>query len=280
MTSCQDLPDRVDDGRIVASVGERMLRIGEVNSAIPSGVSGKDSVDFASLYVERWIARQVKLREAERIFSSSVSEIEAMVAEYRQALLMRKLDQYYINASKELPFNDLDIATYYKENKNSFKFERAMVKGLIIRLQRESEALKQIQTIMKSSNDESRFDLFTLCERSEGVDIEEYTKWMEYEDFISMLPIVRGRNSDQYLKRKGMQSLTDESHTYLFEITDYRNIGETAPLEIAEPNIRKILTSQHQKSLINERERALMKSAVRGNVITNNLNTTEDIEPK
>jgi len=45
-------------------------------------------------YIDRWVVKQLKLKEAEVLFSSSADDIDRMVEEYRQALLIRKLDQY------------------------------------------------------------------------------------------------------------------------------------------------------------------------------------------
>lgn len=277
-TACQEIPRRVDNGRIIASVGNKTLQLGELSETMPTGVSGKDSIDFVSQYVERWIARQIKVREAERIFSSSVSEVEAMVASYRSALLTRKLDQYYINSSTEQPFNDNDISKYYIKNMTNFKLDHTIVKGIVVILPKSYEESSNIEKLMNSSNDENHLNLLSICERVDGAIVRDITSWTNYDTFIPMLPIVHDQNTTQYLRKKGAQSLSDESYKYLFRIDEYRSEGYTAPLEIAEPSIRKILLMQHQQEVVRKHEERLYRDAQRGDLIKNFVDEKESFE--
>lgn len=269
--ACQVIPDRLDEDRVVASVGERVLRLREVSSALPDGLKGGDSLDFVDQYVERWVARQVKVREAERIFSSSVSDIESMVAAYRQALLMRKLDQYYISTSTEEPFTARNVAEYYAHNMSSFKLSDPIVKGNILRIPNDDSSLKTLTTMMKSNSEESRLNLVSMCDKSDKLSFKEQNTWLKYDDFLSMLPIVKGASSGVYMKRDGVQTVKDGSYTYLFEITAYRSAGYVAPLEIVDEQIRRILTSKHHKDLIREREEGLYRRAEIANIIKKNV---------
>ncbi len=278
LSSCQVIPDRLDDDQVVASVGDRFLRLREVSSALPESFSGRDSLDFVKQYVERWILRQVKVREAERIFSSSVSDIEAMVAAYRQALLMRKLDQYYISTSTDEPFDDRSVAEYYAHNMSSFKLSNSIVKGDILRIPNDDSSLKSLTTLMKSPSEESRLNLISMCDKSDKLSFVEQSTWLTYDEFIAMLPIVKGKGSDVYMKRDGVQQVTDGNYTYLFEITAYRSSGYVAPLEMVEDQIRRVLTSKYQQELIREREESLYRRAEMSNII-NRSRYLDDCDP-
>lgn len=56
------------------------------------------------VYIDRWVLKQLKLQEAETLFSSSAGDIDKMVEEYRQALLIRQLDQHYVDRSIDTVF--------------------------------------------------------------------------------------------------------------------------------------------------------------------------------
>ncbi len=267
--ACQEMPNRLDNRRIIASVGDKTLQVSEVSESLPTGVSGEDSVAFVSQYVERWIARQIKVREAERIFSSSVSEVEAMVASYRNALLTRKLDQYYINSSTEHPFSESEVREYYRNNMNSFRLDRTIVKGVIVLLPKSYEDLSQIEKLINSKKEEDWLNLLSMCERIEGAAVREFSTWSNYDDFISVLPIVRENGSKQYLYHSGSQSLFDEEYNYLFRVDAYRSVGYVAPLEIATPAIKKILTAQHQQEVIHTNEERLYQDAEKNKIIKN-----------
>ena len=49
------------------------------------------------------------------IFSASASDIERKVEEYRQSLLIRKIEQYYIDNEPNSIVTDADIEEYYND---------------------------------------------------------------------------------------------------------------------------------------------------------------------
>ncbi len=271
--SCQELPRVVDGGRVVAAVGDKSLTMSEVISATPSNLTGEDSTAFVAVYAEKWIQRQVKIQEAERIFTSSVQEIESMVDSYRQSLLTRKLDQYYIDSSKEEPFTDKDVENYYRSNSRNFRLDNAVVKGSILRIPLSHSSTSKLTSLMKSSSKDKRQDLISISEKFEDLELEQFgMKWVNYSDFIAMLPIVRGSSSDQYMKRSGVQSLKDDTHTYLFEINEYRDEGDIAPLERADVAIRRLLANEYHAELIRNHEERLYKQAEQSKLIHNYTN--------
>ena len=94
---CQEVPRYWGGGRVVlAEAAGRKLYAREVKAAIPKGVVGEDSVAFVNRYVEKWVHKQLKLHEAEELFSDAEQDIDSLVEEYRQALLIRKFDQHLI----------------------------------------------------------------------------------------------------------------------------------------------------------------------------------------
>ena len=84
MTSCRELPAYFRGAEPLAKVGSRTLYLHEVERLAPAGISGDDSISFYRLYRDRWVSRQLKLAEAEQLFSESEEDIEAIVEEYRQ----------------------------------------------------------------------------------------------------------------------------------------------------------------------------------------------------
>ncbi len=275
--SCQELPTLRSGGSVVASVGSSTLTKEQITNDVPHYLDGDDSTAFVERYVERWIERQVKVQEAERIFSSSVQEVEAMVASYRQTLLTRKLDQYYINSSAEERVSSEDIANYYRENSDNFRLDRNIVKGRILRLPLSYGDAKKLKSMMGSQSKDSQLNLISISEKNEDFEMFDMsTEWVDYEDFIEMLPIVRDRNRNTYLTRKGVQNLQDSEWSYLFEITAYRSAGYVAPQERVEDVIRQILTNERHTEMVRKKEEQLMQLANKQGVITNHLKQKEE----
>ena len=97
LASCRELPRYFASEETLARAGGRELRLRDVRDAIPQGLDSEDSTAYMKMYVDRWIRKQLKLEEAEVLFSTSADDIDRMVEEYRQALLIRKLLFWYDN---------------------------------------------------------------------------------------------------------------------------------------------------------------------------------------
>ena len=79
VAGCRELPDYFVGDRTLARVGRVELQLSEVASVAPEGVTGEDSAAFVKLYVDRWVRRRLKLREAEELFSDAAADIEQQV---------------------------------------------------------------------------------------------------------------------------------------------------------------------------------------------------------
>ena len=89
LAGCQELPGYFASDTTLARAGGSELKMRDVESVVPKGVTGEDSAAFMKVYVDRWVRKQLKLQEAEILFSASADDIDKMVEEYRQALLIR-----------------------------------------------------------------------------------------------------------------------------------------------------------------------------------------------
>ncbi|MFI3327760.1 MAG: hypothetical protein SNH79_00525 [Rikenellaceae bacterium] len=262
VVSCTDFQPLVDRGRVVAEVGNRSLRSMEVKSAIPDGLTGDDSLAFVELYADRWIRRQVKVLEAERIFTASSYDIELMVEAYREALLTRKLDRYYINTADVAPITQRDIQSYYSQHYKDFPLDKIIVRGRILRLPSSYSESSKLLSLMRSSSKDSALDLQSIIRKNADFVMEEFDGWVEYYEFLSRLPLSSSSRNETYLRRSGVQSMTSNGVTYYFEITAYRYIGSPSPLDMVEGQIRNILITQYNGELIRQHEEALFDAAV------------------
>ena len=121
LAGCRELPRYFAGDTTIARAGGKDLRLGDVRSVVPQGLSGDDSAAFMKVYIDRWVLKQLKLQEAETLFSSSAGDIDKMVEEYRQALLIRQLDQHYVDRSIDTVFTADEIAAYYNAHKADFQ---------------------------------------------------------------------------------------------------------------------------------------------------------------
>ena len=254
LAGCRELPRYF--------VGDRELRLRDVQSVVPQGLTGDDSAAFMQVYVDRWVRKQLKLQEADVLFSASAHDIDRMVEEYRQALLIRKLDQYYVDRRVDTTFTEQEIASYYESHKGDFRLDRTIVKGRIVRIPESYRQAARLKTLMASPSPARQQDFSDLCEKN-SFEVNDFREqWIDFAEFLSYLPTRRSQSYDQLLASNAVQEMRDSYSHYYFRIDAVRREGETIPLERLRGTIRRILFNQRQTDVIRRHEEELYTRAV------------------
>ncbi len=265
---CREMPHPFEYDRVVAQVGDSKLRESDLQS-LNLSVDGKDSLAMLELYVDKWVKKELKLRAAETLFRDSEEDIEAMVAEYRNSLLMRRLDQHYVDQKLDTTFTDAQIAEYYDRHPSDFRLDRTVVKGRQVRVPTSFRQAGKLRELMRSSSEEKLQDWRDICQKN-NLDVQEFDTWVEYSDFLATLPTRRGRDYTDLLRRGELQDMSDADGRYYFILTDIRREGEAAPLERVRETIRRILFNQRQSEIIrSEEERIYREADQRGDIKIN-----------
>lgn len=260
--ACQELPNYFVDDNTVARVGRKELRLSDLEQVIPQSLTGADSINFAGAYIDRWIVKQLKLEESELIFSASASDIERKVEEYRQSLLIRKIEQYYIDNEPRTIITDADIEEYYNSHKSEFRLDKTIVKGRIVSLDEKYRQREKLYDMMRSPKAELQKDFTDICIKN-GFMLKEFTEWTEWEDFLAMLPTSRSRNYDSFLSKRGdVQKMSSDGVVYYFQIKEVLNKGDIQPLELARETIARVLSTQRQSEAIKGREEVIKEQAL------------------
>ena len=260
--ACQELPNYFVDDTTVARVGRKELRVSELEQVIPQSLSGADSANVVGAYIDRWIAKQLKLEEAELIFSASVADVERKVEEYRQSLLIHKIEQYYIDNEPATIVTDDDIATYYNAHKSEFRLDRTIVKGRVVSFGEKYRQRDKLYDMMRSPKSERQKDFKDICIKN-GFELKEFTEWTEWSEFLSVLPTVRSRNYDSLLAKKGdVQKMSANGQIFYFQITEVLRKGDVRPLELASADIARVLKTLRRSEAIKGREEMILKQAL------------------
>ena len=260
--SCRRLPSYLTGERIVARVGKSELTATEVGSAVPASLTGADSVAYAELYVDRWVRRILKVREGEELFSESAGDIERQVEEYRQSLLVRRVDQYYVERSTtDTLITDDEVKAYYDAHRSDFKLDRTLVRGRMVRFPESYRRQAQLLSLMSSPSKEKQRDFEEICTKNDFYLSDNRETWVDFADFMSELPVT-GSYGATLLKTTGkVLNLHDAQSGYYVEITDVLRAGDLAPFERAEQTIRRILYNARRNDIIRAHEEELIEAA-------------------
>ena len=273
--ACRELPSPFEYDRVVAQVGDKKLRESDVQSIYAQAVTAEDSTALLEIYVDRWVKKELKLRAAETLFRDSEEAIEAMVAEYRNSLLTRRLDQYYVDQELDTLFTDAQIEEYYNRHPSDFRLDRTVVRGRQMLVPSNFRQTTKLREAMRSTSDEKLQDWRDMCQKN-SIEIQEYTSWVDYSEFLSTLPTSRGRKYEELLKQDVLQEMRVDDGRYYFVITDIHRAGDAAPLERVRETIKRILFNQRQSEIIRSHEEQIYEQALASGELRINLSEEEE----
>ena len=256
------------DDDVIAVVDGKALRINDVKRDMPTGITEADSITFMRMYVENWVLNQLKMKRAEEVLSTS-DDIERLVEGYRQSLMMRQLDQYYIDKRLDTEITDKQIAAYYRANSAAFRLDHNVVKGVVVKVPKTFRNTTTLTTAIKNSaKAENWAELDALAEKH-SLNVANMTaQWVSYSDFLSNLPTERTRSYNDLITKTTVQQMTSDDAIFHFIITDRALKGEIAPMESVESDIRRRLYADRRAEVVAEYEAELKRQSVeQGRVI-------------
>lgn len=266
MVACGGVGQGVDGddamSNVVATVDGNNLTREQLQRDMPAGLSSADSVTFARMYIDSWLLKHLKMARAERVLATSYEDIDRLVEDYRQSLIMRRLDQYYVDSAIDLEVTDQQIVAHYRSNAASFKLDHNKVRGVVVKLPRNFRNTSTLTTALKHVAKNGIAEVQAFAEKHSLHISDMSTTWVSYSDFLSNLPTERSRSYDHLLSRSDVQQMSADDALFYFIITDVVRKGETAPLECVEGDIRRRLYAERRADIVDQYEADLLREAV------------------
>lgn len=242
--------------RVVATVDDKKLTLGDILDNMPQDFVGADSATFVRMYTDNWVLNQLKLARAEEVLASH-EDIDRLVEGYRQSLIMRQLDQYYVDKELDTEITDRQILAHYRTNSSQFVLDHDMVRGVIVRVGEEFRNSSALGDAMRSVTVEDMQELTAFAEKHSLQITDLVSEWVTYADFLSYLPTVRTRSYDKLLQVGKVQSMKTDDVVFYFVIVDVVRTGGVIPLECVEDDIRRMLYAERSAEIIRRYEQKL-----------------------
>lgn len=252
-----------DDDEVVAMVDRSRLLRSDIERDMPAGLSGVDSVTFARMYIDNWVLTELKMKRADEVLSASSEDIDRLVEGYRQSLIMRRLDQYYIDHYIDSEISEREISAYYRTYSSSFRLDHHEVQGVIVKAPRTFRNTSTLTTALRNAKLSGSTEEVTALAVKHGLTLtDQLGVWVSYSDFLSNLPTERSRSYDHLLSSSDVQHITTDDALFYFIITDVARRGEVAPLECVEEDIRRRIFADRRSSIVGQYEDELRHEAM------------------
>lgn len=261
IVGCKEFPNPFDGERVLARAGKEALHQIDVEKVFPVGITGADSVAWVENYVDRWVRDHLKLQEATRLFGDDAAD-EELVQKYRNSLITRKLEQHFINSmAGDSLYTESELLDYYEHHRSEFVLDRAIVKGRVVAFPTSFRQKARLKELFASPNGDSHRELEALVSKN-GFVLREMTDWVEYPQFLILLPTRRNESYDNLLPRRNLQEMTDGGTTYWFVIDEARTPGMTTPYEMVSDVVRWAVSTRRRAEIVKACEDSIYRLAL------------------
>lgn len=226
----------------------------------PVGQSKDDSLLFAEHYIRNW-AEDILLYEKAQNNIPDNAEIEQLVKNYRKALIMHVYQQSLIQEKLAEEITEADLQTYYDTNKDVFKAEAPLMKGLFIKVPLTSPGIGRVRQWYKDER-QSAVEHLEKYSLQNAVKYEYfYDKWIPVSEILSLMPL-REEKVDAYFAKNRHVELKDTAYWYFLNVSDYIPTGGQEPYEAARSAVSEMVVNRKQVEFLNQVKGDLYKEAV------------------
>lgn len=251
----------------VASVGDATLTKSRLCAAIPSEISGKDSIAFAQDVVRQWVMQQVVVQKAVDNLSDEELDIDAAIEDYRNSLITELYRQKIVDQKFKPSVGDDAINEYYEKMKDNFRIEEAMMKGIFVILPKKAPDLDNMKKCISKHNDADMFKIEQYIYKHAVKYEMAVDQWIDVKSIRQQFPKKTIANEKTALSSGKLYTTTDDSYTYLLIAFDYLADDDYAPVEFVKDKITSILLNKQKLKFIKDFEQSLYNQALKSDKI-------------
>ena len=266
LCSCGGTPP-VESADVLVRVKDNVLERAEIKSQIPRGLSSADSLLLAESLEKRWVkdllVYDVALRNQER---EEKEVVDKLVENYKRSLIRHRYQEQLVKERLSSEFGENDKLKYYEENQERFVLDRALIKGLFLKIPIDAPGLADVKKWYKSTSDVSLENIEKYSLQNANIYDYFYDKWVDFDQVMDNIPL-HVADVNVFLKNNKHIEVSDSLHCYLLNIKEFLPKGEIAPFEYASPQIVEMLTNLRRVEFLRKFEEELYNDAVsRGDV--------------
>jgi len=230
---------------LLAKISDKKLYLSEIESLIPENSTKEDSNNVIRAYAENWAREAVILLEAEKRVAQDI-DLDKLVKAYRESLLRHNFEKEHIEENLDSKVTDVQIETYYNENKDHFIVTDPLVKCWISKIDKTTSGLDKFKSNWKKGKKEKVKD---FC--------EAHAEFHFLSDNWQYLSEVKMYFPEKLVSKLSMKSKSrfdgeQDGYSYFFYLEELIKAGEVTPLDKVKDSIRKLILHQRKTALLDK----------------------------
>ena len=231
----------------------------DLMSVLPVGLSKDDSILFAEHYIRSWAEEILLYEKAANNIPDNV-DVDKLVENYRKALIMHTYQQELINQKLTNDISEQEIADYYEKNKELFKLESPLIKGLFIKVPLTAPQLNNVRRWYKTEKQDAVESLEKYSLQNAVKYEYFYDKWVPITEVMDLMPL-KVPDAGEYLNKNRHVELKDTAFHYFLNVSDYRAVGEQEPYEFARTQVKDMMLNMKQVEFMKQVKEDLYRRA-------------------
>lgn len=274
MTGCGQEHNHKGKTPLVEVSGEFLYKE-DLQAALPLNISKDDSVLFAEHYIRNWIEDALLFDKAEGNIPDN-DKISKLVENYRRALIMHTYQEELVNQKLANDISEEEINAYYEKNKELFRLDNPLVKGLFIKVPLSSPDLGNVRVWYQKNNQDVIEKLEKYSLRNAVSYDYFYDRWTSVPDVAAKIPLKVLDTDANYLDKNRNVEVKDTAFCYFLHIEDFLGKDKQKPLDFARDEIKEILINLKRVEFINKvKEDLYQRASDRNKIIYYYLNSDE-----
>lgn len=274
MTGCGQEHNHKGKTPLVEVSGEFLYKE-DLHAALPLNISKDDSVLFAEHYIRNWIEDALLFDKAEGNIPDN-DKISKLVENYRRALIMHTYQEELVNQKLANDISEEEINAYYEKNKELFRLDNPLVKGLFIKVPLSSPDLGNVRVWYRKNNQDVIEKLEKYSLRNAVSYDYFYDRWTSVPDVAAKIPLKVLDTDANYLDKNRNVEVKDTAFCYFLHIEDFLGKDKQKPLDFARDEIKEILINLKRVEFINKvKEDLYQRASDRNKIIYYYLNSDE-----
>ena len=262
LCACNENQPAIDSG-VLIKVKDKTLNRSEIEQQIPRGISSQDSFMMAANLEKKWVKDMLVYEQAQwNLDREEQKKIDRLVDEYRNSLVRYRYQEQLLRERLSAEFQESDKLHYYEQNQKKFVLDKALVKGLFLKIPVDAPGLADVKKWYKSATEANLEKIEKYSIQNANIYDYFYDKWIDFDEVMDNIPL-HVANPNDFLKVNKTIEMSDSSYCYLLNVSEYLPVGAIAPYDYAIPQISEMLMNQRKVDFLRKFEDELYNEAVR-----------------
>jgi hypothetical protein len=247
----------------IARVSDLYLYQEDIKDLVPKGTSVADSISIVHSFIDRWASQKLLISAAEVNLNTDKKEsFDNLIRQYKIDLYTKAYLEEIVKRSVDTIVSNVELKSYYDENKENFKTNGTLVRLRYINLLKDNPKYETIKSKFFDyrKSDRKFWDTYALQFRSFAFND---TVWVEMNQIYGKLPFINPDNRDEYIRAGESIQHADSLYMYLVKITNVIDKNQVGPFDYIKPTLKEVIINKRKLELIKKFEKEITDDAIK-----------------